>query len=228
MRAYRSNATKAIFAAGLLAALAGCAAQPQAPNVRIMPGPGKSFEAFQYDQAGCKNYASDQVRGQAEASNQNAVGNAALTTVGGAAVGALLGSLGGNMGAGAAIGAGAGLGAGALMGAGGNANEQGAIQHRYDNAFAQCMYTRGHQVPGYGAQQAGYAPAPVAHAAGPDPMVRATQSELIRLGYMQGPADGLMGSATRGAIVQYEQYQGLPADGLPSQSLLSRLQSTPR
>jgi hypothetical protein len=227
MRAYRSTTPKAIFAAALLAALAGCAAPPQAPNVRIMPGPGKSFEAFQYDQAGCKNYASDQVGGQAESSNRKSLGTAAVTTVGGAAVGALLGSLGGNMGTGAAIGAGAGLGAGALMGAGSNSNEQGAIQQRYDNAFAQCMYTRGHQVPGY-ASQAGYGPAPVAYSAGPDPLVRATQSELMRLGYMQGPADGLMGSATRGAIAQYEQYQGLPANGMPSPNLLHRLQSTPR
>ncbi len=233
MAAYRSSTCNAMAAAALLATLAACATAPEAPTVRIMPGPGKSFEAFQYDQAGCRSYASDQVRGQAEASNQRALGTTALTTVGGAAIGALLGSVGGHVGAGAAIGAGAGVGAGALFGASSNANEQATIQHRYDNAFAQCMYSRGHLVPGFAPQtgyapQAGYAPAPAARAAGPDPMVRATQSELIRLGYMQGPPDGLMGAETRGAIVQYEQYQGLPADGVPSQSLLARLQATPR
>ena len=138
-----------LMVAVLLAALAGCASPPMGPQVPVMPGPGKSFDAFQYDQAGCKAYASDQTRGQAEASNQKSVGTAALTTVAGAGIGALLGSVGGNAGAGAAIGAGAGLGAGGLIGANSGSRDQMSIQQQYDNAFAQCMYAKGHQVQGW-------------------------------------------------------------------------------
>jgi peptidoglycan hydrolase-like protein with peptidoglycan-binding domain len=101
-----------------------------------------------------------------------------------------------------------------------------SIQQQYDNAFSQCMYANGEQVPGY-------APIAMAPPAGPgpvssaDPMVRSTQSELIRLGYLQGGADGHMGPRTRGAISSFEQANALPVDGNPSPRLLARLQSTP-
>jgi peptidoglycan hydrolase-like protein with peptidoglycan-binding domain len=60
-----------------------------------------------------------------------------------------------------------------------------------------------------------------------DSMVRATQSELVRLGYLADPPDGIMGPKTRGAIVQFQQTFGLPVDGAPSRRLLATLQSTP-
>ncbi len=221
----RRAARHAILSVGVLTALAGCAAPPMGPTIPVMPGPGKSFESFQIDQNNCKMFASDQVRGQTDAVNQRAVTTGVLTTVIGAGLGAAVGSAYGNAGAGAAIGAAAGVGTGAAIGASNTGNDQMTIQQQYDNAFAQCMYAKGEQVPGF-APRSTYSggPAPTAEA---DPLVRSTQSELIRLGYLQGGADGVMGPKTRSAISSYQQSQGLPADGAPSQALVARLQATP-
>jgi hypothetical protein len=139
---------RVFLAAGLLALLAGCAGTPMGPTVQVMPGPGKTFDAFQTDQLVCKNYAQQQVAGQADAANQRAVGGAVLTTALGAGMGAVFGSFAGNAGAGAAIGAASGAGLGAAYGADASAQAQGGIQWQYDNAYAQCMYARGEQVPG--------------------------------------------------------------------------------
>ena len=85
------------------------------------------------------------------------------------------------------------------------------IQQQYNNAFSQCMYTKHDQVPGF---------------APPWPMGRLLnrlihwsarpQSELIRLGYLKGSADGHVGTRTRDAIANFEQANGLPSDGTPS------------
>ncbi len=223
----RNRALFAIPAIGLL--LAGCAQTPLGPTVQVMPGPGKSFEAFRADQANCKAFAADQVRGQADNANQRAVGAAALTTALGVGIGALAGSVTGNVGAGAAIGGAAGVGVGAGIGAGNSGNEQYNIQQQYDNAFAQCMFAKGEQVPGYQHYVSTPAVVPGSSGAsyGPDPaLVRSTQSELIRLGYLRGGADGAMGPQTSAAIRSYEQASGLPVDGAVSQELLGRLQAT--
>jgi Putative peptidoglycan binding domain len=220
----RCAVTGHFMTAALLAAtLAGCAQTPMGPTVQVMPGPGKSFEAFQSDQAYCKGYAGSQVQGQAENANQRAVGAAALTTVIGAGLGAAVGGAYGDAGAGAAIGAASGAGTGAAIGANGSSYDQMSIQQQYDNAFSQCMYAKGEQVPGF----APIAPPPPTASAGPDPLVRSTQSELIRLGYLHSSADGYMGPKTSGAIASYEQANGMPVDGSPSPNLLARLQSTP-
>jgi hypothetical protein len=222
----RAAAGHFVISACVAAALAGCAATPMGPTVQVMPGPGKSFDAFQTDNASCKGFAAGQVQGQADAANQQAVGAGVLTTVIGAGLGAAIGGAAGNAGAGAAIGAGAGAGTGAAIGANGSSYAQMSIQQQYDNAFSQCMYAKGEQVPGYApiAMAPSPGPGPVSSA---DPMVRSTQSELIRLGYLQGGADGHMGPRTRGAISSFEQANALPVDGSPSPSLLARLQSTP-
>lgn len=55
--------------------------------------------------------------------------------------------------------------------------------------------------------------------------VRAIQVELQRGGYDVGPVDGRLGPRTRAAIRQYEQRNGLPADGSPSRSLLDHMRS---
>ncbi len=149
MFAQHVAAGRVVLSFALLGLLAGCAAPPMGPTVTVMPGAGKSFEAFQADQSYCQYYASQQVQGQAEAANQRAVGGAALTTLLGAGLGAAVGSVGGNVGAGAAIGAATGATGGAIYGANATAYEQAGIQQRYDNAFAQCMYARGNQVPGF-------------------------------------------------------------------------------
>ena len=92
----------------LLAGLGGCAvAPPSGPSVAVMPGQGKSFEAFQSDDFYCRGAAQQSGGGQASAqqATNNAVGSAAVGTALGAAAGALIGSASGAAGGGAAIGA---------------------------------------------------------------------------------------------------------------------------
>ena len=217
-------AKKVTGPAAAVALLAGCAATPMGPTVNVMPGPGKSFEIFQVDQANCKSFAESQVAGQAQAVNNQAVGGAALGTLLGAGLGAGIGAATGNAGAGAAIGAATGLGAGTVYGSSNTGNAQYSIQVQYDNAFSQCMYAKGEQVPGYAPVQVASVPDRVAVA---DPLVRATQSELIRLGYLSGGADGFAGRKTHSAIASFEQANGLPPDGIASSHLLAKLQATP-
>jgi hypothetical protein len=182
------------------------------------------LDAFQADNSTCKSFAAEQVKGQADAANQRAFGTALLTTALGAATGAAGGDLSGQAGAGAALGGAVGAGAGAAIGATNNSVDQMNIQAQYDTAFSQCMYAKGEQVPGFAPTRVAYAPVPVA---APDPLLRATQSELIRLGYLQGSADGYNGPKTRAAISGFEQTNGLPVDGSSSPRLLAKLQATP-
>jgi hypothetical protein len=202
---------------GLL--LSGCAQTPMGPTVQVMPGPGKSFDAFNYDQAGCRQYAEAMVAGQAQNANNRAVGAAAIGTVLGAGLGAAIGG-----GRGAAIGAGSGAIAGTGLGIGSSANEQIGIQQQYDNAFAQCMYSKGNMVPGYGPMMVNAPPPPSAPGTN---LTYAVQQQLIRLGYLHSPADGVSGPQTSAAISQFESVSGLPVDGYPSPQLLARLQATP-
>lgn len=140
--------------------LSACAQEPLGPTVGVMPAPGKPFEAFQADQAVCKQFASDQVRGGAQQSNNQQVGTALVGTLLGAGLGAAIGG-----GRGAGIGAGAGALGGTLVGAGPVQQQNYSLQQRYDLAYSQCMYSKGNQVPGYQpppgyAQQPSYAPPP--------------------------------------------------------------------
>jgi hypothetical protein len=45
--------------------LSGCASEPVGPTIPVMPAPNKPFDVFQGDQALCKQFASDQIRGVA-------------------------------------------------------------------------------------------------------------------------------------------------------------------
>lgn len=125
-------------------ALVGCATQPMGPTVLVMPAPTKPFEVFQQDQAMCMQYAQSMVGGQAHAANDRAVGSAAV----GAVLGGVLGAAVGNH-----QGAGIGAASGAIVGTGvagpSTAYSQGMIQYQYNNAYTQCMYARGNQVPGF-------------------------------------------------------------------------------
>lgn len=51
----------------------------------------------------------------------------------------------------------------------------------------------------------------------------ALQTALTRLGYTPGTPDGMFGANTRRAVRQYQQAEGLPADGYPTQALLERI-----
>jgi hypothetical protein len=139
----RHTALAAVLAPALL--LAACAQTPMGPTVMVMPAPGRSLEQFQFDQAGCRQFAEQAVSGQAQNANLRGVGAAALTTALGAGLGAAIGG-----GHGAGIGAAGGALGGAGIGAATSSNAQVSIQDQYNAAYAQCMYTRGNQVPGMG------------------------------------------------------------------------------
>lgn len=128
-----------------LVVLAGCATQPPTgPSVMVLPGSGKTFDQFRYDDNECRQYASTQLGGTTaqQASTNSALKSAAVGTAVGAAAGGLAG---GNSGAG--IGAGLGLAVGALTGMDASSSSGYSLQRRYDIAYEQCMYAKGHQIP---------------------------------------------------------------------------------
>lgn len=133
----------ALLAAALLAA--GCVTvPPSGPGVMVLPGSGKSFDQFRADDYECRNYASIQLGGATpqQAANDAAVTNAAIATVIGALAGAAIDGS-----SGAAIGAGTGLIVGSATGAAAAQGSSYELQRRYDAAFLQCMYVKGHQIP---------------------------------------------------------------------------------
>ena len=146
--------------------LSGCATTPVGPTVRVMPGPYKPFEVFQRDQYECTQYADFQVAGDADAANTRALGATAI----GAGLGLALGAATGD-GSVATAGAVAGGAVGASIGAGQSDNANYSIQRRYDIAYAQCMYSKGNQVPGY-ARPRGVPPPPPPGRNGPPPPPR--------------------------------------------------------
>lgn len=156
-------------AAGMLS---GCVTPPMGPTIPVMPGPNKSLEAFQQDEAVCEDYANQRVAGQVQAENNKAVTEGILGTALGAGLGAAVGG-----GRGAAIGAASGAVVGTAVGANSSNWAQMSVQQRYDFSYAQCMQTKGDQVPnmgpprnprryppppppGYGPPAPGYGPPP--------------------------------------------------------------------
>ena len=143
--------------------LAGCVSMPTGPSIAVLPGTGKNFDEFRFDDGGCKQFAYDQIGGQTAARAQESSGVASAAI--GTAVGALAGAaIGGSHGA--AVGAGVGLVGGTVAGSGA-ANASGyEAQRRYDIAYQQCMYSKGHRVPMSGrvapSAPAAYAPPPPA------------------------------------------------------------------
>jgi uncharacterized protein YcfJ len=122
--------------------LAACVSQPMGPSVAVMPAPNKPFDVFAQDQATCKDFADGQVAGGPNATNNQAIGTAAIGTALGAGLGAAVGE-----GRGAAVGAGTGAIAGTAIGSGQSERAQMSLQQRYDIAYSQCMYAKGNQVP---------------------------------------------------------------------------------
>lgn len=141
--------------------LGACVTAPTGPNVMVLPGTQKSLDQFNADNWNCRQYARATIEGSdpAQAAANSAVAGAVI----GAAAGALIGAASGQAGQGAAIGAGTGL----LFGGAAGSNAAGLsyyeAQRRYDIAYMQCMYARGHQIPGrrvvYTGAASGYPPA---------------------------------------------------------------------
>jgi hypothetical protein len=124
--------------------LAGCATIPDGPGVLVLPGTGKSFDQFRFDDHACRQYASAQVGGKtpnkaaADSVTQSAVVGAVIGTAAGGAIGGAEG---------AAVGAGMGLAGGALAGTDAGNYSGRSLQQRYDFGYQQCMYAKGHKVP---------------------------------------------------------------------------------
>lgn len=149
----------------VIAVLNACTSVPTGPSMLALPGTGKSFNQFRFDEADCSRYASAQVDGRTvnEAAADSGVKSAVVGTAIGATAGALLG---GHNGAG--VGAGSGLLIGSMAGVGAGESSGFNLQQRYDFAYHQCMYAKGHRVPVSGRldysrqpiQKSKYAPLP--------------------------------------------------------------------
>jgi len=156
------KANRRYAALGAVFLLAACVSMPEGPSVMVLPGSGKSFDQFRVDEYECRQYARAQIGGTSaqQAATESGVKSAAVGAAVGAAAGALMG---GHEGAG--TGAGAGLAVGALAGTGAAQGSARTLQQRYDAAFVQCMYAKGHRVPVSGQLQQApsrgyYAPPP--------------------------------------------------------------------
>lgn len=136
---------KKVLVAGGLLVLAACASTPSGPNVMVLPGTGKSFDQFRFDDHECRQYAYLQSGGNAP--DQAGVDAGVKSAAVGAAVGAVAGAAIGRSGHAAVAGAGLGTAGGALAGAGAAAQSGGTVQQRYDMGYQQCMYAKGHQIP---------------------------------------------------------------------------------
>jgi hypothetical protein len=156
---------KILIAAGAVLVLGACTTMPTGPSVMVLPGTGKNFDQFRFDDAECRNFASAQVGGTSPdgASESSGVKSAAVGTAVGAAAGALIGGR-----SGAATGAGVGLIAGSATGAGAAGYSQRSLQQRYDVGYQQCMYAKGHRVPVAGRFEA-TRPAPAGSSYAPPP-----------------------------------------------------------
>jgi Glycine-zipper domain len=133
----------------MIGLLSACAAVPPGPSVMVLPGVGKPFDQFQVDDTLCRHYAQTQTGiPLGEAGTQSTINTAALGTSLGAGAGAILGAAAGDAGVGAAIGAGSGLLVGTAGGAEAGASASRSLQWRYDASYMQCMYAKGHQLPG--------------------------------------------------------------------------------
>ncbi len=137
--------------------ISGCVSAPIGPSVMALPGTGKNFDQFRMDDAECRQYALSQVGGATadQAATAAGIRSAAVGTVVGAVAGA---AIGGHEGAGA--GAGTGLLVGSMAGAGAAQSSAYGNQRHYDNAYVQCMYAKGEQVPVSGIRSRSWQQAP--------------------------------------------------------------------
>ena len=124
--------------------LAGCVSLPNGPTLMSLPGTGKTPEQFRDDDYYCRNFANDSIGDNqpGDVASSSTVKGAVIGTAAGAGLGAAFGG-----GGGAAIGAGFGLITGLAVGAGAGENSASSLQRRYDHAYVQCMYGKGHKVP---------------------------------------------------------------------------------
>ena len=154
--------------AAAVLALGACATAPTGPSMLVLPGSGKSFDTFRFDDFECRNFATAQAntQGADQARQDSLIRGAALGTVVGAIAGA---AIDGSRGAG--VGAGTGLLIGTASGASSGGGDSYSVQRRYDHAYVQCMYAKGHRVPVDGrlSEQVGQRPPSASPAVTPPP-----------------------------------------------------------
>lgn len=137
--------------------LSACTSIPTGPSVAALPGTGKGFDQFRQDNSYCKQYSLEEVGGTSASRAAN--DSLAESAVVGTAIGAALGAAAGGH-SGAAVGAGTGLLMGTLAGTGAAEQSSYNVQQRYDDAYIQCMYAKGHRVPVSGRFVDDYRPSP--------------------------------------------------------------------
>jgi uncharacterized protein YcfJ len=133
------SVARVALTATVLAVLGGCASMPTGPSVLVLPGTNRDINSFRADEMSCRQFAAQMIGGP---SNDPSVRNAVVGTAVGAVAGA---AIGGHQGAG--VGAGAGLVVGSAVGAESARSYTYDSQRQYDNAYIQCMYSKGHRVP---------------------------------------------------------------------------------
>jgi hypothetical protein len=144
-----------------LSAFIPAALAQEAPPIFIVPLQGQDEAQINQDKAACEMWTYEQIgfpEGYVPPENTDGkvAKNAAIGTVGGAAIGAGAGAIGGKPGVGAAAGAGAGLIAGLVIGSKKKkkAKEEAAAQQaeitayndNYRRAMTACLSARGYQV----------------------------------------------------------------------------------
>jgi hypothetical protein len=156
------NIKKRFFLVPALLALGACVSMPSGPSVMVLPGTGKTFDQFRFDDTDCRGYASALLGGKDadQAAAESGLKSAAVGTALGAVAGAAIGGR-----SGAAVGAGGGALVGGAAGTGAASSSQYGLQRRYDNSYIQCMYAKGHRVPVAGS----FTSAPPAHTPPPPP-----------------------------------------------------------
>ena len=145
----RTSISRVALATALCSAalLSACVTVPTGPSVMVLPGTNKSFDQFQADGYACSQYAQQMTGNAGQAAADAATANAVAGTLIGAAAGAAIGSVTGRAGPGAAIGAGTGLLYGSAAGSNAAGMSYYQVQRRWDQAYVQCMYAKGNQVP---------------------------------------------------------------------------------
>ena len=158
---------KVLAAAAPLALLAACASVPTSPGVMVLPGSGKSFDQFRFDDHECRQYASAQLGGATAESA--ATDSATKSAAAGAAIGALAGAAIGRDGRGMVAGAALGGAGGGLAGSATGSTSARTVQQRYDMGYQQCMYAKGHQIPTAGRYERYQTPPPARSGSVPPP-----------------------------------------------------------
>ncbi len=129
--------------------LAACVPPPAAPTIAVAPGPNKTLDRFDADQAACQEYAAAQISPAVAAANSQSVGGALLGAALGAGLGAGIGAAAGNAGRGAAIGAASGGALGIIGNVGAAPSQEELLQQQYNITYAQCMAAHGNSVASF-------------------------------------------------------------------------------